>query len=172
MRSHCHRCSSTVGAEVALQDLLNIVVKFPPRSNRNVLIVPEIIATLLNDGLSPTTGNRILKTETVQEMFRNQIPDMPNFGREPIPAARPLSTNPIPQLYPQPPEQPQGWGLTFMLTTHPGATGRGSNTAHWAGLPNLYWWCDREQGIGGMIATQILPYAGMYQMRCLPRMLV
>ncbi|MCJ1375082.1 hypothetical protein MMC20_006316 [Loxospora ochrophaea] len=119
----------------------------------------EIIATLLNDGLSPTTGNRILKTETVQEMFRNQIPDMPNFGREPIPAARPLSTNPIPQLYPQPPEQPQGWGLTFMLTTHPGATGRGSNTAHWAGLPNLYWWCDREQGIGGMIATQILPYA-------------
>lgn len=27
----------------------------------------------------------------------------------------------------------QGWGLSFMITQEPGATGRGRNTAWWAG---------------------------------------
>ncbi|KAA6409259.1 MAG: hypothetical protein FRX48_06812 [Lasallia pustulata] len=119
----------------------------------------HVLATLLNDGTCPTTGKQILKPETVQEMFKNQIPQFPDFGRNSIPAAKPYLTNPIPDLYPQPPEQAQGWGLTFMLTIHPGATGRGNNTGWWAGLPNLFWWCDREEGIAGMICTQILPFA-------------
>lgn len=29
-----------------------------------------------------------------------------------------------------------------------------------AGLPNLFWWCDRENGVAGIIATQILPFCG------------
>ncbi|KAL8919455.1 MAG: hypothetical protein Q9172_004971 [Xanthocarpia lactea] len=33
-----------------------------------------------------------------------------------IPAARPLLTNPLPDLYAEAPETPQGWGLTMMLT--------------------------------------------------------
>ncbi|MCJ1366635.1 hypothetical protein MMC16_005765 [Acarospora aff. strigata] len=120
----------------------------------------EILATLLNDGLSPTTNNRILQSSTVQKMFSNQIPEFPDFGRNNIPAVKPDLTNPITELYPQPPEQPQGWGLTFMLTIHPGATGRGNNTGWWAGLPNLFWWCDREKGVAGIICSQILPFAG------------
>ena len=122
-------------------------------------MVIEILATLLNDGLSPTTGNRILKAETVNEMFTNQVPEFPNFGRQGIPAAKPDFTNPLPDLYPQPAEQEQGWGLSFMLTIHPGQTGRGANTGWWAGLANLFWWCDREKGIAGILATQILPFA-------------
>lgn len=118
----------------------------------------KIIATLLNNGTSPNTGARILKKETVDEMFSNQIPSMPNFGREGIAAAIPELTNPIRELYPQPKEQEQGWGLTFMITVHPGATGRGANTGWWAGLPNLFWWADREKGVGGMVASQILPF--------------
>lgn len=27
-------------------------------------------------------------------------------------------------------------------------------------LPNLYWWADREKGVGGIVASQILPFAG------------
>lgn len=119
----------------------------------------KIIATLLNDGASPLTGARILKPATVEEMFRNQIPEFPNFGRVLIPDANPLLTNPIPELYAQPHDQPQGWGLTFMITREEGATGRAKNTGHWAGLPNLFWWCDRENGVGGMVASQILPFA-------------
>ena len=48
-----------------------------------------------------------------------------------------------------------------MLTLHEGPTGRGRGTGWWAGLPNLFWWCDREKGVGGIIASQILPFGGM-----------
>lgn len=115
----------------------------------------EILATLLNNGTSPITGKRILETTTVDEMFRNQIPNLPNFAAQGIPPSKPDLTNEIAHLYPSP--TPQGWGLTFMLTG--GSTGRSEGTAHWAGLANLWWWCDREKGVAGMICTQLLPFA-------------
>jgi len=117
----------------------------------------QILATLLNDGTSPTTGAKILSKSTVDQMFQNQIPQFPNFARQGIPAAKPHLTNPIPELYPIPGDGPQGWGLTFMLTG--GTTGRSPGTAMWAGLPNLWWWCDREKGVAGIICSQILPFA-------------
>ncbi|TKA72630.1 hypothetical protein B0A55_05973 [Friedmanniomyces simplex] len=114
----------------------------------------QILAMLLNDGTSPTTGARILRKETVDMMFENQIPQFPEFGKQGIPPAKPDLTNAIPDLYPG---QHQGWGLTFMLSDGP--TGRSPTTGHWAGLPNLYWWCDRAQGVAGMICCQLLPFA-------------
>ncbi|KAF2454998.1 beta-lactamase family protein [Lineolata rhizophorae] len=115
----------------------------------------QILAALLNDGTSPTSGKTLLQKETVDEMFRNQISKFPNFGTQGIPPSKPDLTNPIPNLYPS--STPQGWGLTFMLTG--GATGRSLGTGHWAGLPNLWWWCDREKGVAGMVCSQILPFA-------------
>lgn len=91
-------------------------------------------------------------------MFKNQIPEFPNFARQGIPAAKPDLTNAIPEIYPVPGNGPQGWGLTFMLTGA-GATGRSASTGFWAGLPNLWWWCDREKGVGGIVCSQILPFA-------------
>lgn len=62
----------------------------------------EILATLLNDGTSPITNKQILKPETVKEMFTNQIPQFPNFGRQEILPAKPELTNgPLYELYPQ-----------------------------------------------------------------------
>lgn len=90
-------------------------------------------------------------------MFRNQISEFPDFGRQGIPPAKPWLTNPLPDLYPIPREQPQGWGLTFMLTGGP--TGRSDGTATWAGLSNLWWWCDKEKGIAGIVCSQVLPFA-------------
>lgn len=120
----------------------------------------KLISCLLNNGTSPTTKNQILKKDTVDTMFTNQIPEFPNFGREEIQDAIPELTNKIPELYAQPKEQEQGWGYTFMLTIHETYTGRGRNTGWWAGLSNLFWWCDREKGVGGIIASQILPFGG------------
>jgi len=114
----------------------------------------QILATLLNDGTSPKNGAKILTKETVDLMFQNQIPEFPDFGRQGIPPAKSDLTNAIPDLYPG---KEQGWGLTFMLSDGP--TGRSSTTAHWAGLPNLYWWCDRNKGVAGIICSQILPFA-------------
>jgi CubicO group peptidase (beta-lactamase class C family) len=120
----------------------------------------KVLAVLLNDGTCPRTGTKLLSKETVDEMFRNQIPAFPNFSRQAIPAAKPDLTNPVGELYPVSGNPPQGWGLTFMLSNG-GATGRSKSTGHWAGLSNVWWWADREKGVAGMICTQILPFADM-----------
>ncbi|KAF2851457.1 beta-lactamase/transpeptidase-like protein [Plenodomus tracheiphilus IPT5] len=117
----------------------------------------QIIATLLNDGTSPTTGAKLLKKETVDLMFTNHVEDFPNFGRQGIPDAKPDLTNPLPEIYPVEGNPPQGWGLTFMLSNG-GPTGRSKTTGFWAGLPNCWWWCDREKGVGGIVCSQILPF--------------
>lgn len=112
-------------------------------------------------------------------MFKNQIPDFPNYARQGIPAAKPDLTNPVPEIYPVAGNGPQGWGLTFMLSNG-GHTGRSKSAVHCeshveaplslflvltnanatgAGLANCWWWCDPEHGVAGMIATQILPFA-------------
>lgn len=123
-----------------------------------MIFIIEILSTLLNDGTSPTTGKAILKAETVQQMFTNQIPQFPKYSYTLVPDAKPKLTNPIPALYPQEGNPDQGWGLSFHMSQEPGATGRGANTAYWAGIVNLFWWCDREKGVGGMIAGQVLPF--------------
>lgn len=117
----------------------------------------QIISMLLNDGTHAPTGAQILKKETVDTMFTNQIPEFPNFGRQPINPPKPEYSNALPELYPEPHDIPQGWGLTFFLHVKPSAI-HSQGTGWWAGLANLFWWADREKGVGGMIATQILPF--------------
>jgi len=125
----------------------------------------QVLATLLNDGVSPTTGARILQKKTVDEMFENQIPEFPNFARQGLEPARPEYANGAPEFYPQGGNPPQGWGLTFFLTIQAGETGRGENTAWWAGISNQFWWCDRQRGVAGMICGQILPFGGKLDVR-------
>ncbi|KPI42611.1 Acyltransferase LovD [Cyphellophora attinorum] len=120
----------------------------------------RIIAMLLNDGKSPYSGEQILKKETVDEMFTNQIPDMPDFGRQPISPPRPDFSNALPALYPEEGNPAQGWGLTFFLHLQDSAV-HSKGTGWWAGLANLFWWCDRTRGVGGMIASQILPFGDL-----------
>jgi CubicO group peptidase (beta-lactamase class C family) len=120
----------------------------------------QVVAVLLNDGVHAPTGARILKEETVKEMFTNQIPDMPDFARQGISPPKPLLANPTPELYPEDPSIPQGWGLTFFLHLRDSAV-HGEGTGWWAGLPNLFWWADRKRGIGGIIASQIIPFGDM-----------
>ncbi|EKV12920.1 Beta-lactamase-like protein [Penicillium digitatum] len=117
----------------------------------------KVLAVLLNDGTCPKTGNKLLRKETVDEMFSNQIPRFPNFGRKSMADAKPDLTNPIPEIYPVAGNPPQGWGLTFMLCNG-SATGRSKDTGHWTGLANLGWWADREKGVAGFFCAQILPF--------------
>jgi len=111
---------------------------------------------LLNDGTSPNTGKQLLKKSTVDEMFRNQIEDLPPLSEKYMGDAKPDLTNASVGLHPTVAGDRQGWGLTCLLSG--GATGRSVRTAQWSGLPNLYWWCDRENGVAGMICAQVLPF--------------
>jgi hypothetical protein len=124
------------------------------------LRISEIIAALLNHGTSPTTGKQILKPETVTKMFQNEIPHLPNFGRQGYPGF-PNASNASADLYPQEGNPPQGWSIAGMLLLEPDkSTGKHKNTAWWAGLGNVYWWIDNEAGVGGIIGTQVIPFLG------------
>lgn len=74
----------------------------------------------------------------------HQIPDMPNFGRQGIQPPKPLLSNALADLYPDPHDVPQGWGLTFFLHLRDSAV-HSEGTGWWAGLPNLFWWADRKR---------------------------
>ncbi|KIM95494.1 hypothetical protein OIDMADRAFT_34238 [Oidiodendron maius Zn] len=118
----------------------------------------NIISMLLSSGSSPITGAQLLQPETVDQMFTNQIPQWTNFGRTPIITGRPEYANSVAELYPQPHDQPQGFGLTIFLTIKDRATGRGKNTGFWGGPPNLFWWVDRERGVSSIVGGQLVPF--------------
>ncbi|KAM3551405.1 hypothetical protein ARSEF4850_007884 [Beauveria asiatica] len=118
----------------------------------------RILAALLNDGTCPTTGVQLVSPSTVADMFTNQIPQFPKFGQQGIAAAKPELTNSMPFLYPTAADDdaPQGWGLSLMLNG--GVTGRSPATGWWAGIANVFWWVDRERGVGGIVCAQVLPF--------------
>lgn len=57
------------------------------------------------------------------------------------------------------PGQRKSWAYTFMVNDEDAPTGRPAGSLGWAGLANLYYWIDRRNGVAGMWATQILPFA-------------
>jgi CubicO group peptidase (beta-lactamase class C family) len=103
----------------------------------------------LNDG--ELDGTRILDEATVDLALRDHLNG----------AALPKSMEPtVPELI-NPVELldvPQGWGLGFhlYLVDLPGM--RSANSGDWSGIYNTYFWIDRKAGIGGVIATQLLPF--------------
>ncbi|KAJ5380092.1 beta-lactamase family protein [Penicillium cataractarum] len=125
----------------------------------------RIIATILNDGLSPNTGARILKPETVKEMFIDQIPTMPRYCNESTPSGKPDLANPCPLVLCAD-NLTEGWGLSFSLSHTKSTTGRAAGSGSWEGLANLFWFADRENGIGAIIASQILPYGDLEVLGC------
>ncbi|KAF1839102.1 beta-lactamase/transpeptidase-like protein [Decorospora gaudefroyi] len=49
------------------------------------------------------------------------------------------------------------WGLGGLLLMGDGKDGKKAGTMVWCGLPNLSWWVDRESGVCGLYAGQVLP---------------
>jgi methyl acetate hydrolase len=94
---------------------------------------------------------RILSAESVAMMGKNQIGDL---------AIRPM-TSLIPQLAVDGSTLPGGldkFGLGFALNTASGDTARGVNTMSWAGIFNTFFWIDRENQVGVVLMTQMLPF--------------
>ncbi|EED16444.1 beta-lactamase family protein [Talaromyces stipitatus ATCC 10500] len=122
----------------------------------------KIIAVLLNNGTCPKTKAQILKPETVDEMYKDQIPNKPRYINQPFQTAKPHLAKHIPFRPLANPAQAEleteGWGLTFALNHEGKESGRKPFSASWEGIANLFWFADRESGVGGMIGSQILPY--------------
>ena len=104
---------------------------------------------ILNDG-SGAEG-RILKSETVQSMVRNGLGDLASGGWI---SANPTLTNSGEYF----PGIRKSWAYTFQVNDEPASTGRPAGSLAWAGLGNLFYWIDRQNGIAGFWGTQILPF--------------
>lgn len=110
----------------------------------------KFIRAMLNQGKS--NGKAILKPETVSMMSRNQMGEC--RVSELKTAMPPLSNSA--EFFPG---LEKTWGLTFMINAESAPTGRSAGSLAWAGLANSYYWIDPTRGVGGVYATQILPFA-------------
>ncbi len=111
----------------------------------------KFIRMWLCDGAGPD-GEPLLAPETVQLAVANGLGEM---KIKQLPGVIPALSNDA-EFFPG---MPKSWALTFMLNDEEAPTGRPANSLAWAGLANLYYWIDRENGIGGFWATQIFPFA-------------
>ncbi len=115
----------------------------------------KFLRMVLNHGEAP--GGRVLKAETVQLMSSNQMGALDVLQ---LRSANRMLTNDLPL----PPDNPHKWGLAFMINTRPLPTGRSAGSLMWAGLTNCYYWIDPAKGIGGVLLTQMLPFADIKAM--------
>ncbi len=110
----------------------------------------RFIRMILNDG--ELDGTRVLDADTVATMAANHIGDLR--------VEKLVTQDPTLSLDAEFfPGEPKSWGLTFQINEQPAATGRPAGTLMWAGLANSFFWIDRENGIGGALMSQILPFA-------------
>ena len=111
----------------------------------------KFVRMMLNHGKSDK-GQPVLKPETVSEMSKNA---MGNSRVTMLKTAAPPFSNDA-EFFPG---MDKRWGLSFMINSEKAPTGRSPGSLAWAGLANTYNWIDQSKGVGGVYATQILPFA-------------
>ncbi len=110
----------------------------------------RFVRAILNGGA--LDGQRVLRSDTVREMARNQIGAL---RVAPMKTALPAMSNDA-EFFPG---IAKTWGLGFQINEAALPTGRPAGGLMWAGLANTYYWIDPRGGVGGVLLTQILPFA-------------
>ncbi|MEO1199228.1 MAG: serine hydrolase domain-containing protein [Pseudomonadota bacterium] len=110
----------------------------------------KFIRMWLNDGMGP--NGRVLKPETVAAAVKNGLQPHQQVGM--LHSVIPSLSNDA-EFFPG---LKKGWSYTFMTNEEEAPTGRPAGAIGWAGLANLFYWIDRQNGFGGFWATQILPF--------------
>jgi len=110
----------------------------------------KLLMCLLNDG--QYEGGKLLKKETIEEMFKNQIGDIEMD---------------IEDNYFQPGlccdfrgliKKSSKWGLAFLIDNEVKPYGREAGTVLWGGIYNTYFFIDYKSGIAASIYSQHLPF--------------
>lgn len=124
----------------------------------------KLLATILNNGTSPTTGATILKKETVQQyLFQDFVPEATKDSPAPDKVADDIGavTTSAPMLSGTGrvlPGLKLGWSCGMMVNLQDVPNGRKAGSGMWAGLGNLYYWIDPKSNIAGMVMTSLLPF--------------
>lgn len=109
----------------------------------------RFIRMWLNDGAGE--NGRVLRRETVEMAVANHLGDLPVTMLPGVDRRLSNDAEFFPGLS-------KSWSLPFMLNNEVAPTGRPAGALGWAGLANLFYWIDRDNGFGGFWATQILPF--------------
>ena len=105
-------------------------------------------------------GARVLGAETVALMGQNH---MGALDVEPMRSGVPTASNDFEAFA----GMRKKWGLSFLITPEPVAGRRGAGSLAWAGLNNTYYWLDPENGVAGVLMTQVLPFGDAAVLRLL-----
>lgn len=105
----------------------------------------KFIRVILNN------GDNVLSNDTVEQMLTNGLGELKSGGWK---TSNPVLSNDG-EFFPG---YEKTWAYTFQVNETPLPTGRPAKQVMWAGLANLFYWIDVENGIGGFWATQIFPY--------------
>lgn len=109
----------------------------------------RFIRMWLNDGTGP--HGQVLKPETVKMAEKNHLGE---HKVTMLPGVIKSLSNDA-EFFPG---LSKSWAFTFMVNDEKAPTGRPAGALGWAGLANLFYWIDRQNGYGGYWATQILPF--------------
>ena len=105
----------------------------------------KFVRCLLNEGAP------LVSRKTFAEMARNNIGDIDVVALKT--AAPPFSADA--DFFPG---MKCKWGLSFLINTATTPQGRSPGSLAWAGLANTYFWADPAKKVGGVLATQTLPF--------------
>ena len=109
------------------------------------------IQMMLNGGRA-RSGEQVLEPETIALMAENSIGPIDAGVLHSVLPKLSYDANFFPGMN-------QKWGLSFLINPETSPTGRSAGSLSWGGLANTYFWIDRKKGVGGVIMTQILPFA-------------
>jgi len=115
------------------------------------------LVTILNGGQHPQSKVRILSDATVKDcLFTDKIDkSCSSGGIGAISSQNPMLSNEGELL----PGMRKGWSCGLMLNTEAASPkGRSKGSGSWAGLGNLYFFIDPEQGKLGLTMSSILPF--------------
>jgi len=110
----------------------------------------KFVRMMLNRGR--VGSEQVLRPETVDLMSRNAMGDCRVTMLRTVAPALSHDAEFFPGMS-------KSWGLSFMINNEPAPTGRSAGSLAWAGLANTFFWIDPVRGLGGVYATQVLPFA-------------
>ena len=109
------------------------------------------VSTIISQPSGALDEKTLLKAETVNSMFQNNIGDIQPAA---LATVMPTLSNTADMSF----GDKATFGLGLLLHTDGINGGRKANTGSWAGLFNSYYWVDREAGTYGIFGTQVLPF--------------
>jgi methyl acetate hydrolase len=110
----------------------------------------KFVRMILNRGR--VNGDRLLKTDTIDLMTRNQIGSMRVTLLKTVMPSLSNDAEFFPGLE-------KHFSLGFQINAERAATGLPPGSLMWAGLANTFFWIDPTKNVGGVYLTQVLPFA-------------